>query len=651
MTLEPGAVLGDRFRLVERIGSGGMGMVFRAEDLESDGVEVAVKVVRAEVSSERALERFRREARFAASIRHPHVVEVRGYGVSDDHPYLAMELLEGQSLEERLEELPPPTVHELVGHLADALDGLAAVHAAGIVHRDLKPGNLFLARDGRRTVVKLLDFGLSRAVAETAATGEALPSLTQTHQFIGTPYYASPEQVRSAKRIDARSDLFSMGVILYEGLAGRRPFDGPSASAVIAAVVADDPTPIASLRPDLPAALPAVVHRALARDPSARFDDARAMRAALEVAKRGTESLRATPRLSGADTMPSSRGSSDMGRAQTLPTDRPPAPVVPARSGFGRALAIGLVAGVAIGGAWLHWGGALDGGDGASALPDPEPVDAVPLAAPPSRVGGPGSLGELAMRIEALPASSPRHELRVVREGNAWSVISPEGMHPAALRELAARFDAEPVPFAGALDGALSVEVVQTTASLNLRRQPGVEGELLRTLPRGAIVVAIHGGVVDGAASTLGGSGTWSYVVATSHDAGWSAARFLVRDGGCVPPTEELLRAAPEDARRALAGDLLLGRARIRADVAGYDAFIAVARDPERVRSYVLVYEHDAACRVTLRGTISVTGHVVDVILDRDRRRGRRDARARVVAADACARPAWSGDVDRVSRR
>ncbi|MBW2463565.1 MAG: serine/threonine protein kinase, partial [Deltaproteobacteria bacterium] len=444
--------LGGRYELHERIGAGGMGAVYRATD-ERDGTEVAVKVIRPEVSSETGAERFAREAKHTAKVRHPHVVAVLDSGVSDDEElFLVMELLDGLSLEERLEILPPPTVLEVIDWMSEALDGLAAVHAAGIIHRDLKPGNLFLARDGAGTTVKVLDFGLARSVVADE-DGKPLPSLTQTHQFLGTPYYMSPEQVRSAKHIDHRADLFSIGVILYEALAGRRPFEGRSASAVIAAIVADDPPELAVLRPDLPPPLLGVVRRALSRRADQRFDDALAMREALEEARAGAGELRVTPRDVSA-TAPTALDDTPRRPPMTPLTRREPV-AAPRNSRFAvLAVTVFLVAGALGGAAYLLPRGSGEGADAGPAAPlveAPAAIDAevAEVAEGPMRLAGPDDLTTLALRFRDIPQGSARRGIRFVEVPEGWVAVALADVAPSAARRMAARMGTEAAPFDG----------------------------------------------------------------------------------------------------------------------------------------------------------------------------------------------------------
>ncbi|AKF10552.1 serine/threonine protein kinase [Sandaracinus amylolyticus] len=284
-----GSVLGGRWELVAPVGGGGMGTVWRARDRQG-GDDVAVKLMAKHVRGLASFEeRFSREAIACESVRHPNVVSVLGHGTTDENePYLVLELLEGESLGWRIERTPPPMAREAIGWIVDALAGLEAVHAAGIVHRDLKPDNLFLANaPGGRTRVKLLDFGISRMTA-APPMGRAAQwdSLTRSGEMLGTPVYMAPEQGTNAHHVDHRADLFSVGAILYETLAGRAPFEGANVGEILLAVSADDPEPLHERVPAIGSEVSAVVARALAKSPDDRWPDARAMREALEIALR-----------------------------------------------------------------------------------------------------------------------------------------------------------------------------------------------------------------------------------------------------------------------------------------------------------------------------------------------------------------------------
>jgi serine/threonine protein kinase len=272
---EEGTVVGGRYRLIRQVGEGGMATVWEAEHLALHS-PVAVKFLHTggRHSSE-LLERFLREARTAASVRHRNVIEITDFGLTDDKmPYMVLEYLQGQSLAQLMEHNPALDPTEAVRLVSLTLRGLAAVHDAGIVHRDLKPENIFLVSDADGTFPKLLDFGVSRRVGLAS-------DITQEGALIGTPDYMSPEQARGDRDIDRRTDIYSMGVILYETLTGRLPFEAERIGEIIRRITTETPPTVADLRPDLPADLSAVVQRAMARDREDRFPDARAMRWAI----------------------------------------------------------------------------------------------------------------------------------------------------------------------------------------------------------------------------------------------------------------------------------------------------------------------------------------------------------------------------------
>ncbi|MGE0710106.1 MAG: protein kinase [Planctomycetota bacterium] len=270
-----GTLLGD-YRLLEKLGQGGMGSVYLAED--SAGERVALKVLAAGASDEAARARFRQEAEVLERLDHPGIVRPRGaLQLEGERCYYAMELVEGLDLSRLVAArggLPPAEALALV---AAALEGLGAAHAAGIVHRDLKPTNLLVDAAGR---VKLCDLGLARALDMTR--------LTTSGTVLGTPAYMSPEQARGEEE-SARSDLYSLGVVLYELLAGALPFTAKSPLAVLRMHTDVAPEPPSAQRPGLPPSLDAPVLRALAKDPAARFASAEEMRAALLLARAGLE--------------------------------------------------------------------------------------------------------------------------------------------------------------------------------------------------------------------------------------------------------------------------------------------------------------------------------------------------------------------------
>jgi serine/threonine protein kinase/tetratricopeptide (TPR) repeat protein len=277
MTLATGAMLGP-YEILSPLGSGGMGEVYRARDSRLER-EVAVKVLpQLAVGSPEALARFEREARAVAALSHPHILAIHDFGRDGDVVYSVTELLEGETLRERLEAsaIPP---RKAIDYAEQILRGLAAAHDRGIVHRDLKPDNVFLTRDG---IVKILDFGIAR---ETKGPGRGSnpESLTESGTVIGTPGYMSPEQIRG-KVVDARSDLFSVGVILFEMLTGKRAFQRENPVETMMSILQDEPSATTGL--GIPPELTGIVTHSLEKSPEDRFQSARDFAFALQAAER-----------------------------------------------------------------------------------------------------------------------------------------------------------------------------------------------------------------------------------------------------------------------------------------------------------------------------------------------------------------------------
>jgi serine/threonine protein kinase len=270
----PGDTIAGKYLLVGQIGQGGMASVFEAQHLRLRQ-RLAIKVLRPDVPDfHEVLTRFEREARATAQLRSVHTARIVDVDMLPQGlPYIVMEFLEGHDVETALAAgaMPIDAAADVVSQVADVME---EAHALGIVHRDLKPANLFMCRVGGRRIVKVLDFGISKFEEEGSAR------LTQADAYFGTPCYTAPEQLRDAGSADARSDVWSLGIILFELLAGRPPFEGTSTS-VIAKVMTDPvPWPI-DLRPDVPRELARVVMRALDRDPNQRFQTMREFAAAV----------------------------------------------------------------------------------------------------------------------------------------------------------------------------------------------------------------------------------------------------------------------------------------------------------------------------------------------------------------------------------
>ncbi len=261
------------------MGAGGMGEVYRARHVKLRR-PVAIKVLRGDVASDRErLERFEREARSASSLNHPNIVTIYDIAEHEGTTYIAMELVEGRTLRELLKD-GPLSVGRAVGLARQICEGLGKAHAAGIVHRDLKPENLMVTDDG---LAKILDFGLAKAVDHEAPGDSAHPTRTKATSegiILGTVHYMSPEQA-SGRIVDHRSDQFSLGIVLYELLSGKRPFEGPTAGMVVSAILRDAPPPLRSVRPEIDEALARVLNRCLEKDREARFGSIGELRGAL----------------------------------------------------------------------------------------------------------------------------------------------------------------------------------------------------------------------------------------------------------------------------------------------------------------------------------------------------------------------------------
>jgi eukaryotic-like serine/threonine-protein kinase len=277
MGIEPGLRIGQNVRLERQLGQGGMGSVWVADHLTLN-TKVAVKFISADVFKQPELiTRFTREATAAAQIKSPHVVQIFDHGVSaDGHPYMVMELLEGEDLGKRIERCGAVMPADLASIISQVCKALSKAHSLGIVHRDIKPDNIFLTESDGDLFVKVLDFGIAKRVQADAM------HMTSTGAMVGTPSYMSPEQVLSSKDVDPRSDLWSVGVVAYHALTGWLPFRAETLGALCVAINAGSfPLP-SQLRPELGAAFDAWFQRAIAREPADRFVTAREMAEALQ---------------------------------------------------------------------------------------------------------------------------------------------------------------------------------------------------------------------------------------------------------------------------------------------------------------------------------------------------------------------------------
>ena len=275
--IRQGDVLGGKYRVERVIGQGGMGVVVAARHTELRQ-RVALKLIPADQLHDKELvERFMREARAAARLKSEHSVKVIDVGKrTNGSPYIVMELLEGSDLGQIVERSPLP-VPDAVDYILQVCEAVAEAHALGIVHRDLKPRNLFLtARVHGKPHVKVLDFGLAKRVDMQDVT------LTATTAIIGSPQYMSPEQLKASRNVDYRTDIWSLGVCIYELVSGRVPFDSDAVPVLCAMVLKDDPTPLPSIRPDVPPGLWHVIQTCLRKEPSERYSNVAELAEALE---------------------------------------------------------------------------------------------------------------------------------------------------------------------------------------------------------------------------------------------------------------------------------------------------------------------------------------------------------------------------------
>lgn len=445
----PDTVIGGKYRLIRKLGQGGMGSVWLAEHLTLSS-QVAIKLIDSSIiMNPEALSRFMREARAAAALRSPHVVQVLDHGVDNGTPYIAMELLEGESLADRLERvgrLPPLEVARIMTHVARAM---SRAHEAGIVHRDLKPDNVFIVRNDDEEIAKVLDFGVAKTSAP-GAVDAAISGTTRTGSVLGTPYYMSPEQAEGSKSLDHRTDIWAMGVIAFECLLGVKPFDGETLGGLLIAICSR-PMPVPSRFGEVPDAFDEWFARACERDVTRRWPTAKEAASTLKFVCGGepTEVLPGTAVATGAHpaaathavaarsaaSHPGGRTSAGFSSSQLGVSDassaRSSRPLL-----FGlAAAAVVVVAGGAF--AWSKLG--VSHGDTAASEPGTAsaaasaPVIAVaPAPTPPEQAANPAPPPSAAPPAESTTAASSAH-------------AAPAAKHPAGAHAAAAKHnDAAP---------------------------------------------------------------------------------------------------------------------------------------------------------------------------------------------------------------
>ena len=397
--LETGAILASKYRVERVLGAGGMGVVVAASHMQL-GSRVALKFMLPGAFKVRgAVERFLREARAVARLRGEHVARVTDFGTLETGaPYIVMEFLEGSDLDAVLEARGPLPVREALGYVLDACEAMDEAHQQGIVHRDLKPKNLFLThRPNGTALIKVLDFGISK-VSDLAGD---LDTSTQTGSLLGSPAFMAPEQLRNAKYVDARADIYALGGIMYYLMTKTYPYDAQTVAEFVGSVLYKEARPLRALLPDAPPALEAIVARCLHKDPNARFSTARELGIAIRTVFEPTPVLAALPASNTRVAAPESA----VLTKDTLDQASISSPSAPARKA--KSLPLVLAGGLTI--VAMVAGGFLLLHTPQRDAKSPRLGDDAPLASAPARVGasvaGPSEASALP---PSPPASSPQ---------------------------------------------------------------------------------------------------------------------------------------------------------------------------------------------------------------------------------------------------
>ena len=416
---EAGAIFDGRYRIEQVIGEGGMGVVAKATDLRLDRT-VAIKVLHPEFASqEDVLERFAREALVIAKLRSRHVVSVLDVSVDLKNPYLVLEYLEGESLEDRIFRDGPLPLAEAVRYTLQIAEALEEAHSVGILHRDIKPANVFLARQPNREIVaKVLDFGTARFYDAKRDGQVSKPTLTKQYETFGSPAYMPPEQISSARNTDERSDVWALGTVLYEAVTGKMAFEGEYPE-VFVVISTREPPPLRSLRPDAPDELQTVVERCLRKVKEERYGSMTELKRALQSLESEILPSRSRPQ----HTVPSPPLSSALERVAPEPglqeaADDELAGLPTPKRSLGWLVLLTAAVLVALAGIWF----VARSGKEPSATAAPRPSVNVPAEAPPPEP------------VQATPAPSWEPVAEPAPSGSASRPlpVNPKSQKPAA---------------------------------------------------------------------------------------------------------------------------------------------------------------------------------------------------------------------------